>query len=661
MRGGEQRANATPVLLAGVIVIAALVRAAYLIELSSTPFFRHPVLDAQYYLSWGSSLARSGFHFFPEYQGNPLYPYFLAFLIRFLHAGPLALRIVQHGLGVVTCLLIFRAGKCLFSVKTGLLAAFFYAIYTPAVFYEGWFLSASLTAFLAAALLSSLLSAAAGRRPGQWLGGGIIGGMLTLARPTLLPLGALAWILISFWGRGAERRNASLLFLSGILIVVIPVSLYLSLSRRELVFVSSHGGENFYIGNNPAATGVSRIPDFARGTPSLQHNDFQREAERRAGRPLSPSESSRFWFREGRRFAVSRPLLFLGLLVRKTALFFSAGSFSDNYHLPFFRDQLPILRLPFSWHVLSAGGILGMVTGWKERKRLGLLYLLTAGYAASIALFFIADRFRLPAAPFFALFAAGAVSFLFRSIRRKQTRTATGIILAGVFLFIGTGLVPEAVPSSASHLSAGEVYYRDGQYHRAVDYLKKARADLETAPAPAIPIGYRIQYALGQAYLGEGELEKAQAGFRQLKSEHRSGRQEPDFEIGNAYAEHCLYRQAREHYLAAVSEKPDHHRAWNNLGMVYREEGEAGKARTAFLTALDLQPEYAPAHTNLGNLLVREEQFEAALNEFKEALRIDPSLARIHLSAAFCLQKLNRLSEAEEELRRCPPAFRKEH
>ncbi len=92
-----------------------LLRVIYLVELSSTPFFRHPVLDAQYYLNWAGRLAWGGFRFCPEFQGNPLYPYFLAFLIRFAHPSPLLIRIVQHGLGIVTRYLIFRAGRALFN------------------------------------------------------------------------------------------------------------------------------------------------------------------------------------------------------------------------------------------------------------------------------------------------------------------------------------------------------------------------------------------------------------------------------------------------------------------------------------------------------------------------------------------------------------------
>ncbi len=118
----RNKTDLTPILLAAILVVAAVIRGIYLIELAPTPFFRQPILDAQYYLNWGTKLAWGGFRVLPGFQGNPLYPYFLAFLIRIVNAGPLLIRIVQHGLGVVTCLLIFRSGRLLFGRWTGILA-----------------------------------------------------------------------------------------------------------------------------------------------------------------------------------------------------------------------------------------------------------------------------------------------------------------------------------------------------------------------------------------------------------------------------------------------------------------------------------------------------------------------------------------------------------
>jgi tetratricopeptide (TPR) repeat protein len=650
-----------PTVFVGILGIAVVFRVIYLIELSSTPFFRHPVLDAQYYLRWGGQLAWGGFGVCPGFQGNALYPYFLAFLIRFLNAGPLLIRIVQHGLGVITCLLIFRSGKVLFGGKTGLLAALFYAIYIPAIFYEGWFLSASLTTFLVAALLCALLAARENFRRENWIGSGVIAGVLILARPTLLPLGILLWIIFAFKKKEPGRALRPLLFLAGILIIIIPAAIYFGMGSGEGGVISSHGGENFYIGNNPEATGAGRIPDFARGTPALQHDDFLREAERRAGRNFTPGENSRFWFREGIQFIAGHPFAFLKLLVFKIYLFFSANAISDNYHLPFFKDQLPILRLPFSWHVLSTLSILGMIAGWRRRKNVALLYILTGCYVASISIFFITSRFRLPVAPLFAIFGAFGVISIWNAVREKRKKAAAVLIIAAALIFFVLGRLPETTPIYASYLSAGEIYYRDVDYDHALSYLEKARDTLKEAGTANQLRSYRIHYALGQAYLGLNQPVKAAEEFQLLVRESQNNLLEPDFDIGNAYAAHKFYREANDHYLAVLQASPDHFQAWNNLGMVYKEAADFNSAIESFTEAIRINPEYSAPHTNLGNLYVLQEQYEAALNEFRAALRIDPALLQLHLSSAFCLQKLNRLTEAEAEMRRCPAALRRKN
>ncbi len=298
----------------------------------------------------------------------------------------------------------------------------------------------------------------------------------------MLPLGALLWLLASFRGRRNGPWQGPLLFLAGLLIIVAPSFLYLSLSRHEPVFVSPHGGENFYIGNNPEATGVSRIPDFARGSPALQHEDFRREAERRTGSALSPAASNRFWFREGLRFITAHPLLFLKLLLFKVFLFFNANAYSDNYHLPFFLNQLWILKIPFSWRILSTLGLLGLITGWKKRKSLALLYILTVSYIVSLTLFFVTARLRLPAAPLLALFGAYGVASFFQAIKQREKKTLASLSILVVLIFIGLGLPPEATPLYASYLSAGEVYYRNGEYDRALSYLERARDALGEDP-----------------------------------------------------------------------------------------------------------------------------------------------------------------------------------
>ena len=94
-------------ILVAILSLAALVRLAYLAELYPSPFFRHPVLDARYYAEWGRALSWSGFSPLPDYRGNPLYPALLGAGYGLFGLHPVALRLLQQLLGVLTCLLVF--------------------------------------------------------------------------------------------------------------------------------------------------------------------------------------------------------------------------------------------------------------------------------------------------------------------------------------------------------------------------------------------------------------------------------------------------------------------------------------------------------------------------------------------------------------------------
>jgi len=322
-----------------ILLFGALLRLVYLVELSQTPFFAYPVLDAQYYTDWAQKLSAGNFSFPPGFQGNPLYPYLLAVFYHIVGPSALYLRLVQHGLGLLTVLLVFLIGKKMFSPAVGLLAGLLYALFLPAIFYEGWFLSASLAAFLTALLLALLPAKPAGTR---WFLSGIGAGLLTLARPSLIPLALLAWILS---GPVRRRVKTAFLFLAGFFLLLLPYSIQYHHDRGDWILVSAHGGENFYLGHNPRAQGSLNLPEFARGYPSLEHDDFIREAERRSGKKLTPAGSSRYWFRRGLRFIASHPLHSLKLFLVKNYLFLSGADIADNYQYSFFQKLLPLLRL----------------------------------------------------------------------------------------------------------------------------------------------------------------------------------------------------------------------------------------------------------------------------------------------------------------------------
>lgn len=646
------------VFLAGILMAAVFFRTVYFFQLLDSPFFRHPILDAGYYYNWAWQLASGGFRSSGDFSGNPLYAYFLAFLLRFLRAGPALIRVFQHLLGVSTCLLLYYSGGKLFGRKVGVVAGLLYAVLPLAIFYEGWLLSASLEAFLMTALLALLL-AAVGRSGSFWLAGGILAGLLVLARPSLVPLGVAVWIILGPARERLVQRVARLfLFGVGLLIPLFLFSLQSFGGRGEAGFISPHGGENFYIGNHPRATGLGQMPEFARGIPELQRRDFLAESSRLSGRQLSSAQSSRFWFGQGLNFIRDYPLRFFQSLIVKVYLFFCGVDFFDNYQFQFFRDLFIPLGFPLSWRLLSALALAGLVAARPAGRSGGLLQIFLCAYLLSIALFFVTSRFRAPIAPLFCLAAAGVAVAVGEDLFRRRLLPAGGkIILTGLLFFFLAG--PDyRPPFSAIYTTAAEVYARDGQLERAAEFLELAGREHAGGSDLLSFSSYRHYLSRAQVELKRGKADEAEKIFARILTEVRDRPGELHFEIANIWAENLRYGKAEEHYRAAVEADPGNFRALNNLGLTLKAQGEKKEAEELFRMAIGANPAYAAARGNLGTLLLEREEWEAALREFTAALEIDPGgMARFRILKAYCLRRLNRPVEAEAELEKCPPGI----
>ena len=58
--------------------------------------------------------------------------------------------------------------------------------------------------------------------------------------------------------------------------------------------------------------------------------------------------------------------------------------------------------------------------------------------------------------------------------------------------------------------------------------------------------------------------------------------------------------------------RPNYPEAWNNLGMMAAQQGQADEAIQNFQQSLSLRPDYATALLNLGNVYRRQGDFEKA-------------------------------------------------
>jgi len=251
-----------------IFLLAFGFRLLYLYIVQANPFFDSPVVDAQTYheqalalvKSWteapSPTVASPGEVFWQP----PLYPYFLAGLYWLLGVSFWKVRLVQAGLGSLTCVLASELASRRISARAGWLTGLLLAGYGPLLFYDGELLVPVLSLLLDTAALLVWLGARDGT-PGKRRIGltGLLLGLSVVARPTvLLFAGGLGLVLLLERGRSLSQRLARILVLSlSLLLPILPVTLHnwraaeaegVPVSER-LILVSSNGGINFYLGN----------------------------------------------------------------------------------------------------------------------------------------------------------------------------------------------------------------------------------------------------------------------------------------------------------------------------------------------------------------------------------------------------------------------------
>ena len=103
-----------------------------------------------------------------------------------------------------------------------------------------------------------------------------------------------------------------------------------------------------------------------------------------------------------------------------------------------------------------------------------------------------------------------------------------------------------------------------------------------------------------------------------------------------------------EYLQRAISEFPEHYKAYYDLGVAYFRLGQAAEAEQAFQKAIDITGgNFAPPQFGLGALLCQRQDFQHAIAILQRAVDLDPgsSVGKYYLSWAQF--GLNRLIEAE--------------
>ena len=90
--------------------------------------------------------------------------------------------------------------------------------------------------------------------------------------------------------------------------------------------------------------------------------------------------------------------------------------------------------------------------------------------------------------------------------------------------------------------------------------------------------------------------------------------------------------------------------AWNNLGVLLKEQGQTQEAEAAYRQAAGCRSEICQAWYNLGVLLKQQGRTQEAVDAYRQAVAADPKYAGPGPTWGCCIGALNRHEEARDAM-----------
>jgi len=596
--------------LFGIFFFSFVLRLIYLSQMSSNPYFTSPAMDALYHDLWAQAIAQGNWIGDQVFFRAPFYPYFLGTVYKLFGHNYFIPRLIQHLIGSFSVILIYFLARRLFNRRIATLSAILTSIYGVMVYYEDELLLDFLLVFFGVLLILLLHRAEDNPGKSKFFLAGLVTSLFAITRPNILifiPF-VLFWILLLLKVNLKRKIVFSLFFLVGLFVLILPITARNYLVGKDFVLISSQGGINFYIGNNPQADGTSAIlPPYG---DDWEYQDAAYEVQGSIGKIPRPSEVSDYYLKKGVDFILHSPQKFLSLFLKKTYLFWNSFEISNNQDIYFFRQYSSLIRiLPVGFWIIGPLSLLGMFLSLKSWKKYFLVLTFVLSYLFSVLLFFVNSRFRLPVLPFLIVLSSFALIQLFGYLKGSSFKKFfLSMALFLLFFF----------------LSNSNFYHLD-KANFAQSY-----------------------FSLGNLFLKKGNLQDARAEYLLALKENPS-LQRAHLNLGNIYFHQKDYSQAEKEFLEELKVYPRQEKAYNNLSVLYRIQGDDLKAITLAKQALEIKPYYKEAYVNLALAYLKTENYLSAESSLVSTLALFPSFAELRFYLGLVYQKQGKSNQALRE------------
>ncbi len=469
-----------------IAFFALLIRWVHLFIVKDTDLVQIPIIDAAFYHSWAVAISKGEIIGNHTFFMSPLYSYLAGLVYAIIGAAPVRLMALQGLMGVGTVLLVFRWGSLLAGRKVGLVAAALTAVYAPFIFYETTLLTATLILLLGVVILN--LTEAVLRKTSTLnllLLGGVIG-LSALARPLVLIFVPLLFLVLILDNRDTWIKR-SIWLTVGVLILLIPVGIRNLAVGGDFALTTSSAGMNFYVGNNPEATGLYwEAPFLTSIEPQYEDEDYRRVASEAVERELSTREAGQYWLNRSLDWIIHKPLGYLKLLGRKKFYFWNRAEFANNISIYYGKEVSPIIAYnPFGFWLIGPLGLAGLILlwwrlGWK-RARIPVLWVFAC--FAGCVLFFVASEYRLAAVPALIVGVAYLVVEIYNYVKAHRVEPAMRLLALGLLFMPLSNLRTDFIHSGENprmdYFNFGNTLLKQG---KNLDAISRFQRSLEIDP-----------------------------------------------------------------------------------------------------------------------------------------------------------------------------------
>ncbi|KUG22224.1 hypothetical protein ASZ90_007956 [hydrocarbon metagenome] len=476
-----------------IISVGLVIRIFALMNLDTTIYTDFLLWDERIYHNWAKAIAEGTFQSKSVYEFAPLPAYIMAAVYRIFSPDVFYIRILNIVFGTLTCFVVYLTGKELAGRRVAILACIIACFYKPFIFYSIVPLKESL-ALLLFAWMSYLIIKVINRedsiqkdKSGSIIINigllGLAAGMLLNVRPNAIVLAPVIILLVMWYG---YRDKLSWRYLSGhaavyfigLSIAVSPFVIRNYVVAGKPALTTTQSGFNLYLGNNINNPDPYYRPvPFASSSPFEQGIQFTIEASRGAGKKMTSQEASDYWTKETIKQAVSSPAVFVEKIGQKILVLVNSFEACDHYDIEFLSDFAKFFKIPFpGFWIIFPLAMLGMLTGWRNRKTKALITVLFV-YGATLIIFFTNGRYRLPMMALMIPFAASGIMQLYSDYSQKlYNLLSRHAAFCGIFLIVAFLPVRATDDMTAYYNTHAIILSSKGYNNEAILYWKKSSA-----------------------------------------------------------------------------------------------------------------------------------------------------------------------------------------